>query len=141
MKHNNLRSIAHNIADSLASGVGLPIGAYSTDIFGEAATASQGFITVDFLNGTTEGGTPSTSLAEAIKLYSDLLPSLCEKQHSQVEFFKSLKARYSGDALDRYVSITIEDKSGRTSTDNFTGSPLRHVKVLDNLGRIRKARN
>ena len=68
MKHDQLRSIAHNIADSLASGIGLLIGVYEMDIFGEASTSKQGFITVDFLNGTTAGGTASDSLMKAIQL-------------------------------------------------------------------------
>ena len=38
MKHDELRSIGHNIADSLASGCGLMIGVYDMDIFGEAET-------------------------------------------------------------------------------------------------------
>ena len=36
MKFDELRSIGHNIADSLASGIGLLIGYYQMDIFGEA---------------------------------------------------------------------------------------------------------
>ena len=141
MKHDDLRSIAHNIADSLASGIGLLIGHYAMDIFGEAAKSKEGFVTVDFLNGTTEGGTLSASLAKAIKLYSEALPNLCEKQHSSLEYFKSLTARYSSDALDRRVVVTVEDKNGRCSTDEYTGIPLKHIKTLDGLGRIRTKRN
>ncbi len=37
MKHDDFRSIAHNIADSFASGIGLPIGHYVTHIIREAA--------------------------------------------------------------------------------------------------------
>ncbi len=141
MKHDDLRSIAHNIADSLASGVGLLIGVYAMDIFGEAAKSKEGFITVDFLNGTTEGATPSASLANAIKLYSEALPKLCEKQHSSVDFFNTLSARYSSETLDRRVVVTVEDKNGRCSRDEYKGIPLKHIKTLDNLGRIRTKRN
>ncbi len=52
MKFDELRSIGHNIADSLASGTGLLIGIYGTDIFGEASRSPERFITVDFLTGT-----------------------------------------------------------------------------------------
>ncbi len=53
MKHAVLTSVAHNIADSLASGIGLMIGVYEMDIFGEAAHSSEGFIEVDFLTGAS----------------------------------------------------------------------------------------
>ena len=62
MKFGELKSIGHNIADSLASGIGLMIGVYETDVFGEARATSAGFIEVDFLNGSTMGGTPSRTL-------------------------------------------------------------------------------
>jgi hypothetical protein len=44
-------AIGHNIADSLGSGVGLPIGVYFTDVFGEASRLPEGFIVIDFLTG------------------------------------------------------------------------------------------
>lgn len=42
MKFDTLRSIGHNIADSLGSGIGLLIGVYEMDVFGEAAGAPDG---------------------------------------------------------------------------------------------------
>jgi hypothetical protein len=58
MKFDELRSIGHNIADSLASGIGLLIGFYDMNIFHEAHRSREGFITVDFLTGKTSGGSP-----------------------------------------------------------------------------------
>ena len=146
MKHNILRSIAHNIADSLASGPGLLIGIYETDIFGEAKKSQNGFITVDFLNATTTDGTPS--LAKAVGLYRDALPNLCEKQDVLVTYFHKLTARYSVNAHGGQVIIEIEDKNGRSSIDEYIassskeyiGSPLKHIKVLDSAGRVRSKR-
>lgn len=140
MKHDELRSIAHNIADSLASGIGLLVGVYEMDIFGEVAKSKEGYIIVDFLNGTTSGGAPSKSLAKAIKLYSEALPDLCERSGASVSFFQSLTAHYSSDAIERYVTITIEDKNSRQSTDEYAGLPLKHIKTVDGLGRIRTKR-
>lgn len=140
MKHDKLKSIAHNIADSLASGIGLLIGVYEMDIFGEAAKNKQGYITVDFLKGTTSGGRPSRALAKAIKLYSKALPDLCARHGFSVSCFHSLAARYYTDGLDRHVLITIEDKNGRQSNDEYIGSPLKRVRTLDSLGRIRTKR-
>ena len=125
MKHNNLRSIAHNIADSFASGMGFPIGVYSIDIFGEARKSPEGCITVDFLNGSVISGAPSASLAKAVKLYSKVLPELCEKQGSSVSSFQLLTARYS---LTNHVVVTIKDAKGRHSTDEYMGTPLQRVR-------------
>ena len=140
MKHDELRSIAHNIADSLASGIGLLIGVYEMDIFGEAVKSSEGYITVDLLNGTTSGGVPSKSLAKAIKLYSNALPDLCERHGASVSFFLSLTARYSSYSVDSYVTITVKDKNGRESIDEYIGLPLSRIKTTDSLGRIRTKR-
>ena len=71
MKFDQLRSIGHNIADSLASGAGLMVGFYEMDVFGEAARSSEGFIEVDFLAGISSGGSASPYLARAVELYRD----------------------------------------------------------------------
>jgi len=110
------------------------------DIFGEAAKSEEKFLTVDFLNGTTDGATPSKSLADAIKLYNKALPELCEKQGALVSDFECLTARFSWDKHGNYVTVTIKDKRGRESTDEYRGIPLKHARVLDGLGRIRTKR-
>jgi hypothetical protein len=139
MKHSQLRSIAHNIADSLASGIGLPIGVWMTNIFGEARRSPEGFITVNFLNGEIVGGKASGSLSRAVRRYSEALPDLCQKQGATVSHFRKLTARYSAD-LHRRVLVTIEDQNGRRSTDAYLGNPLGRVKTVDKLGRVRTKR-
>jgi len=129
MKHDELRSIAHNISDSFACGMGFLIGVYATDIFGEAAKSPEGFITVDFLYGITTGGTPSTSLAKAIELYRDALPNLCASHGTSISSFRKLTARYSMDADDQRVIVEIEDEKGRASTDEYIGLSRRRVKT------------
>ena len=69
MKQGKLRSIAHNVADSFASGVGIPIGVYVTDVFGEAEKSPDHFITVDFLRGKVAAGSGSAGLEGAVRLY------------------------------------------------------------------------
>jgi hypothetical protein len=49
MKFGELTSIGHNIAHSLASGIGLMIGMYEMDVFGEAANSPEGYFLVDFI--------------------------------------------------------------------------------------------
>ncbi|HEY3656027.1 MAG TPA: hypothetical protein VGL34_13765 [Steroidobacteraceae bacterium] len=58
MKFKQLEAIGHHIADSLGSGVGLPIGVYFTDVFGEASRLPEGFIMIDFLTAKATTGDP-----------------------------------------------------------------------------------
>jgi len=75
-KFGILRSIGHNVADSVGSGVGLLVGVYSMDIYGEAAASPEGYIEINFLTGKTSGSKVSESLGDAIKLYKEGLPRL-----------------------------------------------------------------
>lgn len=126
MKFGELRSIGHNIADSLASGIGLLIGVYQMDIFVEASGSPEGFITVDFLAGTTDGGKPSKSLAKAVSLYRDALIKLCERHGVDALSVKTLTARYGVDAVyGGHYTVTVEDQKGRRSVDQYLASGRR----------------
>ena len=140
MKIGKLKSIAHNIADSLASGIGLLIGHYDMDVFGEAARSPEGYIIVDFLTGTSSGGQPSESLARAISLYGAALHDLCEKHGTEVSAFRELTARYSLDHYGQRFVVTVEDQNGQRSVDEFRGRPGKRVMELDKLGRVRPKR-
>lgn len=137
MKIGTLQSIAHNIADSLGSGIGLMIGVYEMNIFLEAGRSRSGYLLVDFLNGRTWGGVPSRSLARAIKLYRDALPQLCVKHGASREDFRELTARYSVTARESLIVVTVRDSRGRRRVREYVGSPARRVRFLDRLGRIR----
>ena len=140
MKHDELRAIAHNIADSLASGMGFPIGVYYTNIFEEAQRDPEGYIAVDFLKGTVSRGTASDSLKKAISLYRDALEQLCEKHGASIFCFQKLDVRYSNAAMEPWVIITIEDENGKLSTDEYKGLPLKRIKTIDSRGRVRTER-
>lgn len=135
MKLGVLRSIAHNIADSVGCGMGLMIGLHTFDIYGEAAVAPEGYIEVDFLTGDILLGQHSHNLAQAIKRYAEVLPALCERSGVKVENFKSLVVRFYGKGVWSGFTVLIEDQSGRSSVDDFWGSPARKLKALDRLGR------
>jgi len=137
MKHDELRSIAHNFADSLACGLGFVIGYYPTDIFGEAGSSQEGQITVDFLTGTISGGQPSASLAEAISHYREALPAFCEKHGALASDFREFAVRYSAGMLTNRFVVTIRDARGRFSSTEYAGVYGQRVKVLDHLGRPR----
>jgi hypothetical protein len=134
MKHADLRSIAHNFADSFASGIGLLGGFCVYDVFGEAQHSPEGLIAVDFLNGTTTGGEPSPTLKKVIGLYREALPDFCEKHGASISNFRQLKATYS---KGRPTLVEIEDDTGRRSRDQYVGVPLRRIKKVDGLGRVR----
>jgi len=139
MKFDALRAIAHNIADSLASGVGLLIGFYETDVFGEAARSAERFITVDFLTGSSEGGKPSPSLAHAIAHYRAALADLCARHGTSPAAFRELTARYSTDSHGRRFVVTVVDRREHRSVDEYVVVPGRRVRTLDPLGRVRRA--
>jgi len=140
VKHDKLRSIAHNVADSFASGLGFPIGYYATDVFGEAERSPAGLITVDFLEGTLVAGRASEPLCKAVHLYRRVLADISAKHGASVSQFRTLTARYSAKSRGRQVIVTIEDEEGRRSIDEYVGDPLRHIKTVDNAGRIRTLR-
>ena len=130
MKFGELKSIGHNIADSLASGICLLIGYYEIEIYSEAVRTPEGSITVNFLDGTSTGGKPSSGLAEAIQLYSGALVDLCKRHGIDASAFKTLIAEYAVDAVyGGHFTVTVEDQNGRRSTDRYVGMPGRRVRT------------
>jgi len=134
VKFGELKSIAHNISDSLASGIGLLVGVYDTDVFAEAARSAEGYIDVDFLTGRVSGGAASASLSMAIGLYAGALPALCAKHGTLPTAFRQLRTRYQ--APSTFI-VTVEDQDGRMSADTYEGRPGRRVLAVDAEGRIR----
>ena len=129
MKFGNLKSLGHNVADSLASGIGFVIGMYEMDIFGEASASSEGFISVDFLNGSTTGAVPSSNLSRAIFLYKEALPAMCEKHHIDLPEIKTIIARFGTDpAYGPHFKVTVEDTHGKSATDQYVGIPGRKLR-------------
>ena len=129
MKFDELKSIGHNIADSLGSGIGLMIGVYEMDVYGEASATPEGFMAVDFLTGEPSGATPSLALAKAIRIYRDVLPSLCERHGCDIREFRALSARFGVDSLNRrQFTVTITDARGRSSSDLYVGTPGRRPR-------------
>lgn len=141
MKFDVLRSIGHNIADSLASGVGLLIGIYEIDIFGEARRSPDRCITIDFLSGTVVGGRASPALSRAIARYGSVLADFCKKHAASPSDFRVLSACYSSDIFGPHFVVTVENRQGRRAVDEYIGWPGRRIRILDHLGRVRRKRN
>jgi hypothetical protein len=137
VKHAELRSIVHNVGDSLGSGIGLLIGVYEMDVYGEASRSQDGSLTIDLLAGRVTEGTASSSLAEAVSMYRDALAKLCSKAGGSISELREATVRYWSDPLGCRFAVTIEDTSGRRSTTEYVGVPGKRPKVMDALGRLR----
>ncbi|MAC89772.1 hypothetical protein [Maricaulis sp.] len=126
MKFRTLKSIAHNLADSYASGISLLLGEYEIYLFDEAASAPEGQITVDFLAGTSTGSPVSAGLARIIARGPQGLKRLCDKHGCSVDEFKELTVRFGTDPVQgRHFTVALTSFSGKTSRDRYLGSPGR----------------
>lgn len=137
MQHRELGALAHNCAESLASGLGLVLGHCETDIFGEARKAPEGHLTVDFLAGTISGGNPSAGLQQAITRYRGAFPEFYEKHGASLSDFRTFTVRFAPDYLHNRFILTVEDARGHRSTLEYAGMPGQRLKVLDEHGRLR----
>ena len=130
MKIGELKSLGHNVADSLASGIGFMIGVYAMDVFGEATSSADGYIAVDFLRGTCLGNEGSDSLRRAVALYRDALPDMCEKHGLTLSAIAALQARYGVDKVyGPHFTVIVEDTNGRRSSDRYIGVPGKRLRV------------
>lgn len=130
MKIGQLKSLGHNIADSLASGIGLMIGVYDTDVFAEASSNESCYLSVNFINGEIGGGPVSDSLRGAALRYSEALPELCAKHKLNVGEIRILEARYGTDQVyGRHFTVTVEATDGRRSVNRYIGVPGRLAKA------------
>lgn len=129
MRFGVLKSVGHNLADSLSSGMGFPIGVYFTDIYAEAAAAADGVLTVDFLTGQIKGGAVSKGLAKAVRLYSQALEGLCLRHGIAASDFSVLTVQYGSDLAGRPTfCVSIKDWRGRSSSDRYEGWPGKRAK-------------
>jgi len=124
VKFGNLKSLGHNIADSVACGMGFPVGVFIMNVFAEAESEAPGYIEIDFLSASTSGTPVSSSLKRAIELYSQALPDLASKQGVEVKDIKILSARFGTHPVyGPNFSVTVESMGGRSSTDRYVGVP------------------
>ncbi|GGC65763.1 hypothetical protein [Undibacterium terreum] len=130
MKFGNLKSLAHNVADSMASGLSFVIGIYEINVFAEAAASEDGHITIDFLTGATTGAIPSDSLRRAIFLFRDAIPQMCEKHGIELAYIKSLVVRFGTDsAYGPHFRVTVENSAGKRSTEQYVGTPGQRLRL------------
>ena len=129
MKLGALKAFAHNIGDSLGSGLCLMIGVRDVDIFAEAGNSKEGFIEVDFLSGDTSGGAVSENLKRAIQDFRDALPKLAHENGVEFELISNLQIRFGTRPVHgRRMCVKVEDKQGRTAQEWYYGSPARRIR-------------
>ena len=137
MKHRQLQAIAHNLADSIASGCSLLIGSYVLDVFGDAARSEGGAVRIDFLNGKVVEGEASLELSDTVARAPEALARLCSGCGASPAAFRELTARFWSDYSGKRFDVTVEDSAGRRSTNEYEGSPGRRILIMDPLGRRR----
>ena len=138
MKHDELRAIAHNVADSMACGCSLLAGDYNVDVFGDARK-SNGCISVDFLTGQVSGaGRSSIKLRGTVAALRDALARLCAERGGSIEEFRELRVDFIADQLSGWFVVFVTALRGRRSETEYGGFPGRRLKALDPLGRVRR---
>lgn len=137
MKHDELRSIAHNAATSLASGVSFLVGFYELDVFAAARQSATGDVVVDFLRGTIHPAPVSAELAEAIAAFPAALPALCQRHGTSVSTFNEMSARYWMMPQGGRFTVTVVDQTGRRTETDYGGYDGQRAKMIDAEGRIR----
>jgi hypothetical protein len=130
MKFGNLKSFAHNLGDSLGSGICLMIGYRSVDVFAEAGNSLKGYIEIDFLTGETSGGPVSQNLQATIDAYRDSLPEHAKRAGIDFEHVREIRIHFgTRPVYGRQMGVTVKDISGRVSTDWYYGYPARRLKA------------
>lgn len=137
-KHGVLVAIAHNVADSLASGLNFVIGHVETDVFGEAAIQPNHRLTADFLTGDLIGENVSSGLKRAVMLHSENLERFCLSHGAERSDFQRLCVEFLVAPTGPYFVVHVEDVNGKSSITEYGGVPGKRTKVLDSMGRLRK---
>ncbi len=122
----------------MASGLGFVVGYCQTDVFGEAATSPGGVIEIDFLHGSIVRGRHSDQLKNAAATFGQAFPAFCTKNGAEVADFQSFLAAFDARGGMCRAMLTIVDRNGRRSLTEYDGVPLKRLRVLDTLGRIRR---
>ncbi|MBT8457156.1 MAG: hypothetical protein HKO95_17730 [Rhodobacteraceae bacterium] len=136
MKHSELHAIAHNFADSLASGQGFVVGHYPTDVFADASSNPGRFLVVDFLTGQLDEGTASDQLLHALPVFRNEFKNFCQKHCASTSDFKEFKTRFEAGYLGATYTVTITDVRGRRSAIEYKGFPGKRTKMLDDQRRV-----
>ena len=137
MRYGRLCSVAHAMADSLASGICLMIGHYSVDVFACAARSPGAELSVDFLTGKVEG-VASQNVLDAVLAFRDRMPEFCREQGVAFADFRRCEAVYIVRPVGAETHLIVEDRLGKTTLTEFMGTPLQRKRVLGPHGAKRR---
>ena len=137
MKHDELRSVAHNVATSFAGGCSFLIRVYGLDVLAAVRQSPDRKITVDFLRGVISGASPSSPLAKAVALFPPALPALYEKHGISASAFKEMTACYWATLQGIRFTVSVVDQSGHATKTEYSGYDGQRTKILDAAGRVR----
>lgn len=138
MKRGQLRSIAHSLADSIASGISLMTGSYELDLYGDAAKSPGGELSVDLLNGIVVKGTPSSELSTAISRLSAHFDRLCQSAGSSRNDCHAAIAHFHSMPTSSGFTLVIEDSAGQVTETDYEGIPAHRVLERDPRGNPRR---
>lgn len=140
MKFDTMRSIAHNLATSLASGCSALFGIYHDVVFQKAARTPTGRLTIDVLNATVSAGSATELFPNATQTFNTALARLCQHHAIPPTAFLRLEACFMTQPQGRRFTVTMQDQTGRFVTDEYDALGAR-FRQLDHLGRIRRHRS
>ena len=143
MKKSHLRSVVHNLTDSLSSECSTFLGYAYSGLWEHIDRLPAQRLEVDLLTGVS---TPpvSTELQQHLKNFAHEVPKFLRGQHCdlselsalRVEFRRSLMALPSR----KEAIISIERTDGSKIVDRYVGDPLKRPQYLDIQGRRRTNR-
>lgn len=138
MKHGQLRSIAHSLAASLASGVSLITGFYDLDLYGDARNSPDGKLSIDLLKGKIMDGNPSPQLIAAVSSLGPEFHRLCEAEKISPKDCRSAKAYFYAYLNREGFTLVVEDTTGKVTETDYEGSSAQRAFERDALERNRR---
>jgi hypothetical protein len=138
MKHSQLKSIAHSLAASLASGCSLMTGGYDLDIYDDAGRSPGNELVVDLLNGEVVAGSPSPQVREAISHLPRNFKRLCDVAGVAGGDGPRATARFYVSTVHAGFHLVVADRAGRVTETEYAGTQARRALELDAKGKIKR---
>jgi hypothetical protein len=137
MKHSQLKSIAHSLAASLASGCSLMTGVYDLDIYDDAGRSPGNELIVDLLNGVVVAGAASPQVSAAVVQLPPNFRRLCAAADVACCDGVGATARFYVTAVHAGFHLVVADSDGRVTETEYEGTQARRALELDAKGKIR----
>lgn len=144
MKHDALRSAAHNIADSLASECSSYLGYREIKLWDAVDRQPAHSLLFDALTGEAIDAEIDADLRRDLADFSIFVGALLRDQSCNPEDVTTLRIEFRRSSLEplsrKEVRVTVAQRNGRQSTDIYLGAVLKRPRLVDSRGRIRRQR-